>query len=172
MNVILRRETFSDAAAIRAVTQAAFLDAPHSSGTEQFIVEALRAADRLSVSLVALEDDEIVGHVAVSPVSISNGAQGWYGLGPISVLPKRQGCGIGTRMMQGAIDALKVMQARGCVLLGDPGFYVRFGFRNVPALVLPDVPAQFFQALAFQPPIPEGTVTYHAAFEATGPANS
>ncbi len=80
MEICIRNETPNDAAAIEAVTAAAFLEAPHTSHTEQFIVAALRAAGALSVSLVAEAEGAVVGHVAVSPVTISDGAIGWYGL--------------------------------------------------------------------------------------------
>lgn len=84
MPLTIRRETPADVAAIEAVTVAAFLNAPHTSHTEQFIVNALRKAGKLTISLVAEEDGQIVGHVAVSPVLISDGTNGWFGLGPIS----------------------------------------------------------------------------------------
>ncbi len=153
MKIDMRNEAPSDAHAIEALTAAAFLEAPHSSHTEQFIVNALRRAGQLSVSLVAQDGDRIVGHVAVSPVRISDGTTGWYGLGPISVAPE-------------ALAALRGIGAAGCVVLGDPGYYGRFGFAATPALVYPGVPPQYFQALCFSGPMPAGTVAYHAAFEA------
>ncbi|MEC4630073.1 N-acetyltransferase, partial [Bacillus safensis] len=88
---------------------------------------------------------QLLGHVAVSPVTVSDGSTGWYGLGPISVLPARQGQGIGAALMRAAIDALRQQGARGCVLLGEPAYYGRFGFRAEPGLVLPGVPAEYFQ---------------------------
>lgn len=160
-------ESVADVAAIHAVTAAAFLEAPHAAHTEQFIVAALRRAGALAVSLVAEEGGAIIGHVAASPVNISGGASGWYGIGPISVLPARQGAGIGTRLMAAALQQLRTQGASGCVLLGDPGWYARFGFMPVPGLVLPDVPPEYFQALAFGDSLPAGVVTYHAGFGAT-----
>jgi putative acetyltransferase len=97
MTIKIRRESSSDVMAIESVTEAAFLNAPHTSHTEQFIVNALRKAKMLSVSLVAEDNGEIVGHVAISPISISDGSSGWYILGPISVAPDRQGLGIGSQ---------------------------------------------------------------------------
>ena len=113
---------------IHDVTVAAFLNAPHSDHTEQFIVRELRKAKALSVSLVAEENGKMVGHVAVSPVAISDNSENWYGLGPISVLPGYQRKGVGTKLMQAAIEALRTTGASGCVLLGDPNFYHRFSF--------------------------------------------
>src|ERR1700677_4196176 len=89
--------------AIQAVTISAFLHAQHTSHTEQFIVDALRKAGQLTVSLVAKTDSTIVGHVAISPVSISDRATGWYGLGPLSVAPDHQRRGIGSRPLRAAI---------------------------------------------------------------------
>lgn len=162
----IRPETSADHAAIHALTEAAFRNAPHSSHTEQFIVDALRARGELSVSLVAEKEGQLMGHVALSPVTISDGSDGWLGLGPISVLPEWQGQGIGAALMRAAIEALRLQDARGCVLLGEPGYYGRFGFRAEPGLILPGVPPEYFQALCLRPPMAQGDVSYSAAFEA------
>lgn len=162
----IRPELPSDIAAIHAVTRAAFLNAPHTDHTEHFIVDALRRAGVLTLSLVAELEGQVVGHVAVSPVVISDGAAGWYGLGPISVLPEFQGQGIGTQLMSAALQSLRDLGANGCVLLGDPGYYARFGFQPYPGLELPDVPPEYFQAFPFGTTVPRGVVTYHVGFEA------
>jgi len=85
MSVRIRKEAPYDIAAIEAVTIAAFLNAVHTDHTEQFIVSALRNSGRLSVSLVADDRDTVIGHVALSPIVVSDGAAHWYGLGPLSV---------------------------------------------------------------------------------------
>lgn len=164
----IRSERPGDADAIHALTRAAFAEAPHSSHTEQYIVDALRADGALAVSLVAEDADGIVGHVAVSPVQLSDGSPGWYGLGPISVAPGRQGQGIGGALMRAAVEALRARGAAGCVLLGDPGYYGRFGFRAEPQLRLVGVPAEYFQALLLQGDWPDAEVEYHAGFGAAG----
>lgn len=168
MSINIRKEQPGDVQSIHEVTVAAFLEAPHTDHTEQFIVKALRESGALSVSLVAEEEGHIVGHVALSPVAISGGADRWYGLGPISVLPKHQGQGIGSKLMNAAIQELKNVNANGCVLLGDPDYYHRFGFKPAEGLVLPGVPPEYFQALLLQGRSPQGTVTYHEAFSAKG----
>ena len=160
----IRGESPVDAPAIEAVTIAAFRDAPHSGHNEQFIVSALRAAGQLTLSLVAVSGDEVVGHVAVSPVSVAAVAPGWYGLGPISVLPEHQRRGVGTRLMHASLRTLKEKGAAGCVVLGEPAYYGRFGFLADPALVFPGVPPEYFQVLSFGSAKPRGVVTYHAAF--------
>lgn len=162
----VRAELPEDAQAVGRVTEAAFRDAPHSSHTEHFIVAALRQHGELAVSLVAEEGGAIVGHVAVSPVSISSGALGWFGLGPISVAPECQGRGIGSELMNAALQELRNKGAQGCVLLGEPGYYRRFGFCAESRLVLPGVPPEYFQALAFRGEIPSGDVSYRDAFNA------
>ncbi|HEL2979957.1 TPA: N-acetyltransferase [Stenotrophomonas maltophilia] len=167
MNFIIRAETPADIDGIHVLTAAAFATAEHSSHTEQFIVDALRARGELAVSLLAEHEGQLLGHVAVSPVAVSDGSGGWYGLGPISVLPARQGQGIGAALMRAAIDALRQQHARGCVLLGEPAYYGRFGFRAEPGLVLPGVPAEYFQALCLQPPLAQGEVRYSPAFDAS-----
>ncbi|MBD7959291.1 GNAT family N-acetyltransferase [Comamonas avium] len=167
MHLHIRNEQPQDIATITALTVAAFASAAHSSHTEHCIVNALRRSQQLSVSLVAVLNEDIVGHVAASPVTISSGAQGWFGIGPISVSPKHQGQGIGSALMQAALTELQQLCAMGCVVLGEPGYYSRFGFAVHPGLELPGVPPEYFQALSFGPALPQGTVQYHAAFEAT-----
>jgi putative acetyltransferase len=168
MSAIIRPESPDDVAAIRAVTVAAFLNAPHTDHTEHFIVDALRKAGALTLSFVAEQDGEVAGHVAASPVSISDGSAHWYGLGPISVTPERQGQGIGSLLMRAALQRLRELGASGCVVLGDPAYYARFGFKPEAGLVLPGVPAEYFQVLAFGASLPRGVVTYDAAFGARG----
>jgi len=153
----IRSERPGEADAIHALTRTAFADAPHSSHTEQYIVDALRHAGALAVSLVA-----------VSPVQLSDGSPGWYGLGPLSVAPGRQRQGVGSALMRAAVEALQACGAAGCVLLGDPGYYGRFGFRAEPRLRLVGVPAAYFQALRLQGRWPDAEVEYHAAFAAVG----
>ena len=92
-----RNERAADAPAIDALSREAFKEASHSSHTEYFIVAALRKANALAVSLVAEADGMIVGYVAICPVSISGENTGWFGLGPLSVLPKYQRQGIAQR---------------------------------------------------------------------------
>lgn len=169
MDFRIRPEAPGDAAAIAAVSIAAFAFAEHSGGNEQFIVDALRRNGQLVVSLVA-EDDRgiVIGHVAVSPVSISDGTRGWYGLGPLSVVPVYQGHGIGSALVKAALATLRRMAAGGCVLVGDPAYYARFGFRTEPGLAYPGLPAEYFQAIAFAGHVPSGNVAYHESFAARG----
>ena len=162
---MIRPESPGDVATIYALTAAAFLNAPHTSHTEHLFVDALRAAGQLTVSLVDERQGALVGHVAISPVTVSDGTPRWYGLGPISVLPGYQGIGVGSGLMRSALQHLRELDAAGCVLVGEPAFYRRFGFRAEPGLVLPGVPAEYFQAIAFGAPVPRGEVTYHEAFD-------
>lgn len=165
MNINIRRETDNDEAAIFKLTEAAFLNAPHNDHNEQFIVDALRQAGALSWSLVAENEmPELIGHVAISPVEISDGSTGWFGLGPISVRPDSQNQGIGSQLMREAIAVMKDSQAGGCVVLGDPAYYGRFGFEAQSELVLADVPAEYFQVLLLTGQLPQGIVSYHQAF--------
>lgn len=170
MTVHLRPEMPDDIPAIEAVIIAAFADMPHSSQTEHVIMRALRAANELTLSILAEEQGKIIGHLALSPVTIlgANGEDitGWQGLGPLSVLPARQRQGIGSRLMQQALAELRNMQAAGCVVLGDPAYYRRFGFQAHAALQLPGVPAGYFMAQAFDGVIPDGFVQYSDAFSA------
>lgn len=166
MTITLRSEQPGDIEAIDTLTRAAFLEAPHTDHTEHLIVAALRDAGALTLSLVAEEGGRLVGHVAISPVTLSDGTGSWYGLGPISVLLERHGQGIGSRLMRQGLGDLEALGAAGCVVLGDPGYYGRFGFVPVAGLTLPGVPPDYFQALAFAGDFPRGEVSYHPGFSA------
>jgi putative acetyltransferase len=117
---------------------------------------------------VAEIDGRVVGHVAFSPVSMSDGTSGWYGLGPVSVLPSHQGRGIGSALIREGLARIRALGAKGCCLVGHPEYYRRFGFENVPTLVCPGVPPEVFFALAFGGVHPRGTVQFHPGFAATG----
>jgi putative acetyltransferase len=162
----IRQESADDIPAISQVTTEAFLAAPHSSRTEEFIVDALRRFGKLEVSRVATYDDEVVGHVAASPVKINETDTNWYGLGPVSVRPGYQRRGIGSALVMDALLALSSSGAGGCVVLGDPAFYERFGFKSNAALTCPGAPPEYFLAVAFDSAMPSGIVSYHEAFQA------
>ena len=166
-HVQIRAETPGDAPAILAVTQAAFAEAEHSSGTEGAIIEGLRQAGALTVSRVADADGMVIGHIAFSPITVNGRDEGWFGLGPVSVDPGRQANGVGSRLVSDGVAQLKTKGAKGCVALGDPRFYRRFGFAPDPRLRYDGVPPEYFMAQAFEFPMPEGSVAYHRAFEAS-----
>jgi putative acetyltransferase len=162
--MLIRPETSADAAAISGVIERAFANAPHTSHTEQHIVYALRAAGALVVSLVAEQGRAVVGHVAFSPVIISSGVQHWYGLGPLAVEPSFQSQGTGAALVHAGMEHLGKLSAAGSVVLGDPAYYQRFGFKVFPGLVFPGPPPEYFLARAFSTLVPSGEVAYHAAF--------
>ncbi len=164
--MIIRNEQPSDYDAITEITIAAFRNEPHSEHTEQSIIHALRRANALILSLVAEIDGEVVGHVAFSPVTISGHFCDWYGVGPVSVRPDYQQRGIGKALMNEGLSKLKTCGAKGCVLVGDPDYYIRFGFRNHPELRLEGVPQEVFLALPFGSEETSGVVEFHEGFRA------
>jgi putative acetyltransferase len=164
----IRSEKDADIDAITTVTVAAFRTLEVSNQTEQFIIEALRAAKALTVSLVAESNDCVVGHIAFSPVTISDGTRNWYGLGPVSVLPEYQRQGIGKALIREGLSRLKDMNAQGCCLVGHPDYYRKFGFKNMSGLVHEGVPQEVFFALSFDGHTPQGTVAFHEGFKADG----
>jgi putative acetyltransferase len=166
--IVIRNETPHDVGAIREVTIAAFKTLAISQHTEHFIVEALRATKALALSLVAEMDGRVVGHIAFSPVTLSDGTPKWYGLGPVSVLPEHQRKGIGKTLIEEGLSRLKDLNARGCCLVGHPEYYRKFGFKNVSGLGYEGVPPEVFFALSFDRHFPQGTVTFHEAFKADG----
>jgi len=162
--MLIREETEKDIAAIHALLDGAFATAPHSQQTEHLIVDALRKSGQLTLSLIAEQDDEIVGCIAFSPVKIDGKACDWFGLGPVAVTPDRQGLGIGSELIQSGIRHLRADDAHGCVVLGEPDYYGRFGFAPLPDLKLEGVPDEYFMARPLVDEIPAGLVEYDPAF--------
>eukprot|EP01138_Halocafeteria_seosinensis_P000346 gb/GECG01000358.1/.p1 GENE.gb/GECG01000358.1/~~gb/GECG01000358.1/.p1 ORF type:complete len:176 (+),score=14.24 gb/GECG01000358.1/:1-528(+) len=166
--ITVRDERDGDAHEIEVVTQEAFREVIYSSHTEHHIINHLRESENLTVSLVAEDPEQnaVVGHVAVSPVQINDGigAGTWYGLGPVAVKPGYQKRGIGSRLVEQVLQRLRDLGASGCVVLGNPNFYQRFGFRREPSLGLAGAPAAYFQAVVFDGVVPKGMVTYHESF--------
>ncbi|MCV0382830.1 MAG: N-acetyltransferase [Erythrobacter sp.] len=161
----IRPEQKTDRSAISDVTAKAFAGVEHSDQSEPQIIERLRNADALSLSLVALDGTDLIGHVAFSPVKIDGADKGWFGLGPVSVVPERQGGGIGSALIREGLKRLRSEGAAGCVVLGDSGYYPRFGFERSDDLRYEDAPAEYFMSLTFNGHArPSGKVDYHPAF--------
>ena len=159
----IRSEAFEDINTIYQLTSAAFAGKAYSDGTEPDIVNGLRNSAALKLSLVAEADGIIVGHVALSPVTIE-GPSNWYGLGPISVAPAHQKQGIGTALMTAVLKELKDSGAHGCALVGDPNYYSRFGFVSSGAPTYSDTPVAYVQHLLLAGDAPQGEVVFHPAF--------
>ena len=164
---MIRPEQSGDIPEIRTLITAAFLGAAFSDGEEATIVDRLRENNALAVSLVAELDGTVVGHVAFSLVAINGIESNWFGLGPVAVRPDHQRQGIGTRLIEAGLDLIRSLDAAGCVVLGDPGYYSRFGFRADPSLIFPGVPPEYFQCLDFIDNTRHGVVVYHDAFYGT-----
>jgi putative acetyltransferase len=177
----IRPETAADHTAIRNVLIAAFANHPHSQQTEHLIVEALRNAKAMTIGLVAVVEnaasdlpafqapagkgeEKVVGHIAFSPAKIDAKDCGWFILGPIAVEPKRQRQGIGQALVNEGLEQLRRLGAEGCILVGDPAYYSRFGFRQNPSLKLEGIPPEVLLCLPMADCIPQGEVTHHAAF--------
>jgi putative acetyltransferase len=164
VHVIVRPETERDLDGIREVNIVAFQGHPYSEQTEHLIVEALRAAGALELSFVAESEGEVVGHIAFSAAAIGGSSTGWFLLGPVAVQPARQGEGIGRALVETGLDALRARGACGCVLVGDPAFYGRFGFRQYPGVEWHGVPDENVLCLLMSGEMPTGEVAYHPAF--------
>jgi len=164
----IRNESPDGIASISCVTEEAFKTLEISNHTEHFIINALRAAGALTISLVAETDGNVIGHIAFSPVAMSDGTSDWYGLGPVSVLPGYQHQGVGKALIKEGLSRLNGINAKGVCLVGHPEYYRKFGFKNVTDLVHEGVPVEVFFVLSFDGDIPRGEVTFHDAFKATG----
>lgn len=189
--MLIRDERPEDAAIISAVTSAAFAplafdaetmariaEARRAAGitdeaiaaaaiglSEAAVIEVLRSDGALAISLVGELDGEIIAHIAFSPMRIGTDNRDWYQLGPVSVIPKRQRVGHGSALIREGLRRLQIMGAAGCVLLGLPPFYARFGFELDPALTYGGNPNPALQRIVFSGPPPRGEIFLHRAFD-------
>ncbi|MBL9134551.1 MAG: N-acetyltransferase [Verrucomicrobiales bacterium] len=164
MDAFVRSETPEDVADIRVVTERAFQGQQHTCGREAEIVDALRCAGSLAISLVIESAGRVIGHCAVSPVTVGSGEDGWFGLGPVSVDPKFQRCGYGSMLIRAALARLSEMGGRGCVLVGHPEYYVRFGFKADGSAIVAGAPAEVTFCLKLMDCRHPGEIIFHAAF--------
>jgi putative acetyltransferase len=164
MSVVLRPEIPSDRLAIHDLTQRAFAPMPYAEGDEQDLIDALRDAGVLALSLVAEEGGVIMGQVTLSPATHETGAAGWYALGPVSAEPTRKHQGIGSALIRAAIDWMRHQGASGCILVGNPAYYSRFGFQSGAEHSPHGQPAQFFQVLVLSGEVPAGRFAFHPLF--------
>jgi putative acetyltransferase len=162
----IRPEVEADRPAIFDLTRRAFAPMPFAAGDEQVLIGVLRDLGVLSLSLVAEREGEVVGHVALSPVTHESGEAGWFGLGPISVEPALQRQGVGGALIAEARRWLSDQGAQGCILTGDPAYYPRHGFLPAPRHAPEAEPAEYFMVLALCGRIPDGRFRFHPAFHA------
>lgn len=165
--ITIRTEVAGDAPVLRDLTERAFAPMAYSDGKEGAALDQLRRDGDLVLSLVAAQGDQIVGHVAFSPVMIG-GETGWIGLGPVSVDPTVQKQRIGTRLIRQGLDHLRNDGAKGVVLIGDPAYYSRFGFATADGLTYGEVPAQYVQYLSFSGAAPCGAIRFSTGLENAG----
>jgi putative acetyltransferase len=160
----IRKECGSDSDAIRSITEQAFHGRPYAAGDEQEVIDRLRSANALTLSLVAVLEAEVVGHIAFSPAETGDGSYPWYALGPVSVIPERQGQGIGSALIESGLAQLKQLNALGCILTGDPLFYEKFGFQLAPVNAPLNEPAEYFMLKLLSSEPPRGRFIFHGAF--------
>lgn len=123
--LIVRNEKPEDIAAIYEVNEKAF-----GQPAEAGLVDALRANGKVALSLVAVQDDKVVGHILFSPVTIESDKEIFaaVGLAPMAVLPEHQNQGIGSKLVRAALVECRKSSHEVVVVLGHPEFYPRFGF--------------------------------------------
>ena len=161
----IRPEHPADEDSIHDLTVAAFEPMWFSNGSEAPIVRALRASGDLTISLVAEDAGEIIGHVAFSPVTIDDVHDGWFGLGPISVRLDRQRAGVGRALVTAGLQQLRALGARGCALIGDPDIYGRMGFTS-GGLTHEGVDDAIVQYVVLDGAAPHGALRFAPAFDA------
>ena len=162
--VHVRDERPEDFGAVVDLTKRALAPKPFAAGDEQALIGKLRDVGALTISLVAELDGKVAGHVAFSPALAKNGSQGWFALGPISVEPYLQKQGIGGRLIREGLARLFQMDAAGCIVLGDPAYYPRFGFRPFPQFAPEGEPAEYFMILPMRVDEPACVLEFHPAF--------
>ena len=162
----LRAESSPDHAAVYALTEEAFRGMPFSDGDEQDLVNRLRTARALTLSLVAILDGNLVGHIAFSPATAMDNSEPWFALGPVSVAPVRQGQGIGSALIEQGLTHLRGLGALGCILTGNPEYYRRFGFEVAPQNAPPNESQEYFMLKLFTSTKAASSLHFHDAFYA------
>ena len=162
----IRPEEGKDWAPVRLVNESAF-----ETCVEARLVARLREEAQPVISLVAEENDEVVGHIIFPPVSLGGHAHlRMMGLGPMAVLPKLQRKGIGAALIRAGLEQCKQLGAGAVVLVGHPEFYSRFGFRPASRFQLTcefEVPEEAWMALELESEFladVSGKIKYHPAF--------
>ena len=164
MNTVIRPERPADQGAIHDITRRAFAPMPYADGNEQDLIDRLRDAGALALSLVAERDGLVVGQVTFTEAIAADGSPGWYALGPVAVEPELQKQHIGSKLIEAGLANLRERDAAGCVLVGDPAYYSRFGFRLFPELCPDDEPAEYFQILPLGTKRPDSVISFHPLF--------
>ena len=164
MEILIRPETPADHSAIHDVTQRAFAPMPYSDGDEQLLIGKLRDTSALALSLVAESNGVVVGQITFSAAFAADGSPGWYALGPVSVEPALKHQGIGGQLIRAGIAWLQDQHAAGCILIGNPAYYSRFGFRVFSELAPQGMPAEYYQVLPLKVAEPEVMVGFHPLF--------
>ena len=167
-HVVIRERMAADDAAIRRLNDDAF-----GGPFESRLIEDLRAAGLDAVELVAVEDDQIIGHIlfSVLATTIDRQAVPALALAPMAVRPDRQHRGIGSALVRGGLDLARDRDWRAVIVLGHKGYYPRFGFSAVLARPLEAAfSGDAFMALELVPGAlqgKQGRVTYPPAFGVT-----
>lgn len=125
--MIIRHEELPDVAAIRVVNEQAF-----GGTSEANAIDRLRERGQLTLSLVAVIDDRVVGHLLFTPVTIASADRAWPGVGlaPLAVLPDYQRQGIGSALMRAGLEECRHLGYARVIVLGHPAYYPRFGFER------------------------------------------
>ena len=167
-SIAIRPEQEVDREQIHDLTKRAFAPMAFAAGDEQDLINALRDADALTISLVAVQDGKVVGHIAFSPANSADGAPGWFALGPVSVAPEVQGLGIGRLLIEAGLQRLIALDAAGCILTGNPVYSRRFGFVVRVDLAPPGEPSEYYMVRSLGDPTPSQVVSFHPLFHAAG----
>jgi putative acetyltransferase len=164
--MIIRPEAEKDKTAIQEINQSAF-----ETSAESTLVDILREQANPIISLIAVEDEKVVGHIMFSPITLGGSVDlKIMGLAPMAVLPEYQRKGIGSALVQTGLDECKSLGFGGVVVLGHVNYYTRFGF--IPSTQFGinceyDVPEEAFMVIELQPSYlagATGQVKYHSAF--------
>jgi putative acetyltransferase len=159
----IRNEATQEISEVREILRAAF-----PTDAESKLVDALRANGKAIISLVAVHGDQVLGHVLFSPVSTTppSVARG-IGLAPVAVRPDAHSQGSGSALIREGLEHCKALGYDFCVVLGDPKYYARFGFKKASSFGLQNeygVDAEFMLIRFSDRELTRGIVTYASEF--------
>ncbi len=167
MKYIIRQANTNDTEIIYNVIKEAFLTAEHTDHNEHELFKVLLDSEAYipELSLVAVLNDEIVGHILFTKIKINKTEQ--IALAPLSILPKYQKCGIGKTLIEKGHKIAKELGYSYSIVLGSDGYYPKFGYTKASDynIYAPfEVPSEYFMAIKLNDELVEGTVKYAKEF--------
>lgn len=160
----IRFEQEQDIKPIERLLHEAFADTPHAKNKQYLCITILRRIQALRLGLLAEFHGRVVAYIAAMPITINSHASAWVALYPFAVHPDNRHHGVGTQLLDAALEYLQTQAIDGCISIGAPDFYEAQGFYRSPLITVEAIPNSQFLIYQLKRAIPIGHVRLHTAF--------